>query len=438
MGISYEESMKKFATENMQTYSRTRLFAANNNSIISMAEETAIANNKYKYYNIYTDTISATIDNQKNINIAANQVVIAQESNSQYIRFRMSRSYDGVDIPGKNGEDITLSIYFENGNSQIGSRKPINVYYEEDHITFGWLLDEYVTSHSGRIRFEIRAEGTVPGESESERLPYKWKSRINDALTVAESLSGNIELPDEDSPESPSFIAAKVEELEDRVEELEYEPISITVFRHNKSSKIELGETLRNTVLTWKLSRMPESPIYLQLATSRKNAQGAITTSNERINVGAGVNEGSINVNYDIEASIQWSLVAYDERVTASNTSSASIEFLNEVHYGAADEPAEYNREFIEGLSNSKLSSTVAGTLNFTGAGENSYYWYCVPCRLGGCSFMTGGYQGGMGFVDRFEFENDKGYTEWYDIYRNGHPGVSNLTVVVTGVSHAH
>ena len=52
---------------------------------------------------------------------------------------------------------------------------------------------------------------------------------------------------------------------------------------------------------------------------------------------------------------------------------------------------------------------------------------------------MTGGYQGGMGYVTRIEFANDKGFKEWYDIYRNGRLGVDSLNVVVTGGgNHEH
>lgn len=436
MGISYEESMKKFEAENARNQTRTKLMFTNNSMVVA-ADEQGVTDSKYKYYSVYADTVSATIDSQKNVNLSANQIVITQESNSQYIKFRMPRSYDGVDLPGKNGEDITLWIHFENGSGQRGRRAPINVYYEEDHIVFGWLLDLYVTAASGRIRFEIRAEGSVPGTGVGDRIDYQWKSRINDSITVLESLDGNLDLPDEEDSDHPSVIAAKVEELEDRVEDLEFVPITIATFRHNKSSQIEIGSELTGTVLSWKLSRATTEECTMTLSTT-KSSGNVIST----ITVQPGASEGTIPIDGVISDTITWGLAITDEKGTVSKTASAKITFLNAVYYGPAPEPSEYNDEFIEAVGNSgrsELTSTISRTLNFSGADDDSYYWYCAPCRLGGCSFMTGGYQGGMGYVTRIEFANDKGFKEWYDIYRNGRLGVDSLNVVVTGGgNHEH
>ena len=70
-------------------------------------DEISTYSNDYEYVNGYsrvnhTDERYSTIDDQKNITMDSSQINITQESNSQYIPFKMPRYYDGIDLSEMN------------------------------------------------------------------------------------------------------------------------------------------------------------------------------------------------------------------------------------------------------------------------------------------------------------------------------------------------
>ena len=76
-------------------------------------------------------------------------------------------------------------------------------------------------------------------------------------------------------------------------------------------------------------------------------------------------------------------------------------------------------------LSNSK-NRTI--TVN-AGAGE--YIFYCVPSRLGACSFNVGGFDGGFSKVATVNFTNSDNYAENYDIYKSDNANLGNTNVTI-------
>ena len=136
---------------------------------------------RYKQYTAYHDDNYSTVDELKNINVDASQINITQEENSQYIPFRMPRFYDGVDLL-----NMLIQIHYVNEDGDGDWALPVNVSYNSDFITFGWLVNAGVTARTGRVRFEIWARGTNElGEN------YKWVTRSNGEINVLESLSDN-------------------------------------------------------------------------------------------------------------------------------------------------------------------------------------------------------------------------------------------------------
>lgn len=136
---------------------------------------------RYKNLPEYSDTAMSIIDGDKNILVDQNQINLTRESNSQFIPFEMPRFYDGFDLFG-----AELTIYYVNKNNHDNYATPVNVYYSDDKIKFGWLIDKYVTAVEGVVRFEIHASGT-----NSHGDDYLWKSRPCDGINVLKSLSGD-------------------------------------------------------------------------------------------------------------------------------------------------------------------------------------------------------------------------------------------------------
>ena len=136
---------------------------------------------RYKWYTAYHDDNYSTIDELKNIKVDTSQINITQEENSQYIPFRMPRFYDGVDLL-----NMLIQIHYVNEDDDGDWALPVNVSYNAESITFGWLVNASVTARTGKVRFEIWARGTNElGEN------YKWVTRSNGEINVLESLSDN-------------------------------------------------------------------------------------------------------------------------------------------------------------------------------------------------------------------------------------------------------
>lgn len=128
-------------------------------------------NTNYESYSMLVDDRVSEIDKNKNIKLADGQINLTQESNSQYIPFKMLRYYDGYDL-----NDAMLSIYWVNQIGSGSAAAPVNVTYDNEYIYFAWLVDSNVTRYAGKVQFEIQARGYITSDSGTSSS-YVWKSR---------------------------------------------------------------------------------------------------------------------------------------------------------------------------------------------------------------------------------------------------------------------
>ena len=146
----------------------------------------------YESYSELVDNKVSTIDENKNIKLSDGQINLTQESNSQYIPFKMPRYYDGFDL-----STTKLSVYWVNEFGSGSASSPVNVSYDDEYIYFAWLVDSGVTRYVGTVKFEIQARGTIVSDSGISSA-YVWKSRSNNELNVIQALEYNeIIEPDE-------------------------------------------------------------------------------------------------------------------------------------------------------------------------------------------------------------------------------------------------
>lgn len=155
-----------------------------------------VTGHDYEFYDEYSDDNISTIDDDKYIKLNPKQFNITQETNSQYIPFEMPRYYDGFDLT-----TVKLQIHFVNSHGHGGVDYPANVYYNNEKIRFGWLVDSRATQAAGTLNFEIQATGK---NSKSE--DYVWKSRSSKDLNVVESLTSTAYI-EPDSSWQDSFMA---------------------------------------------------------------------------------------------------------------------------------------------------------------------------------------------------------------------------------------
>lgn len=125
---------------------------------------------RYVIYDEYYDNSYSTVDKLKNVTVDSSQINIVQETNSQYIPFRIPRYWDGIDLM-----KMLIQIRYENVSTKKGQvSTAVNVASSTTNITFGWLVDQNVTAIAGDVRFEIMATGT-----NEKGNTYVWRTRPN-------------------------------------------------------------------------------------------------------------------------------------------------------------------------------------------------------------------------------------------------------------------
>jgi hypothetical protein len=230
-----------------------------------------------------------------------------------------------------------------------------------------------------------------------------------DAVVVEDLSSESLETDEKTLVGAINEVAGDVATLESQVADLLYKPISITSFGHNKSI-LERGVTVSDVTLSWSTNKTPTSLTLDGSAvsgTSKAISGLSITWNNNKT----------------------WSLVATDER-GATATKSTTLTFQNGVYYGVSTAPETYTSNFIQTLTKQLSGSKVSPiTVN---AGTGQYIYYCLPTRLGECTFSVGGFTGGFSKVATIEFTNASGYSENYYIYKSDKANLGSTVVSVS------
>lgn len=200
MALSFEDSLKAAQAESKAAamVSISPAVVDDTSSVMTLESMTADENDmiaayagiefdsNYDSYSNYpqklTDDKISNIDENKNIKLADGQSNLTQESNSQYIPFKMPRYYDGFDL-----STATLSIYWVNAAREGSAAAPVNVSYDDEYIYFAWLVDNATTRVAGNVEFEIQARGTIVSDARASSN-YLWKSRSNKDLNVEQAL----------------------------------------------------------------------------------------------------------------------------------------------------------------------------------------------------------------------------------------------------------
>lgn len=151
----------------------TELAASNENDF------TICSDGRYKIYTRYSDNKYSSISETKDILLDSSQINISQETNSQYIPFKIPRYWDGMDLM-----DMFIQIHFQNKTDKGNVSDAVNVSYNNEYITFGWLINEHVTSVAGDVTFELMAVGV---NEKGEK--YVWKTKPTGKLTVLQALN---------------------------------------------------------------------------------------------------------------------------------------------------------------------------------------------------------------------------------------------------------
>ena len=140
----------------------------------------------------------------RTIGDTSNEISVEGENSSQYLQFIMPRYYDGIDLT-----TMTINIHYEIEEGIGSNDYPVNAYYSDEHIKFGWIIPQQALMEEGTISFCIFALGSHNNRSyvfKTETKKYVVQSGLD--------IMGGIIEPDE------NWYLEFIERLERTTEEL--------------------------------------------------------------------------------------------------------------------------------------------------------------------------------------------------------------------------
>lgn len=146
-----------------------------------------VAIDKYRQYPTYVDSGYVYVEDRTIGSLSA-QVSVQGESRSQYIAFIMDRFYDGIDISEK-----SIWIHYELADGKGSEDAPINAFYNDNQIKFGWIIPVQSTQKDGKITFSIWANGIAPNSEDYllKTLPKEYE------IKKGQTPGSGIEKPDD-------------------------------------------------------------------------------------------------------------------------------------------------------------------------------------------------------------------------------------------------
>lgn len=221
--MSFKDAKRKA----MATSFEAMTLASDDNGVAVYAGDDYEIVSGYDQYNQYNDEKYSTVDENKNITMDSSQINITQESNSQYIPFKIPRYYDGIDL-----SEMTICIRYSDKltGGTPGEYSIVNVKRNSQYICFGWLIDDKLTRSPGEYIFEIRATGQV------DNLIYAWSTRPNGKINILQGIDINGAIEPSDSGWMTSF--------EKKV--IEYTKKAKKAATEAKNAATEVNEKLNN------------------------------------------------------------------------------------------------------------------------------------------------------------------------------------------------
>ena len=287
--MSFKDSKKKFMTATPEVM-----------TLASNDEGFAVyAGDDYEYVSGYSrvdhvDEKYSTVDDQKNITMDSSQINITQETNSQYIPFRMPRYYDGIDL-----SQMTIFIRYNRASDTSNkgyTHKVVNVRRNSQYICFGWLVDKAITSQVGDVRFQIEATGKVNETSSNGQtttsIDYKWMTKPVGRINIMQGLIGD----DSEIEVVPG--GGEWETYENRIVAYVNEAKQAADTVSGLTSRVSDVESkaFQNASNITDLSTNLQSNYYTKTATNQQISDSLITI-NEAINKIHGLD--SLEANYD-------------------------------------------------------------------------------------------------------------------------------------------
>lgn len=155
--------------------------------LLNSEEEQYTRIGKYILSADYEDDEGPVEVNGRVIGDLSNEISVQGENNSQYITFIIPRFYDGIDLL-----EMSINIHYENASGDGSNDFPVNAYYSDEHIKFGWIIPQEALLYEGTISICIFAFGI----KNNKQYLFKTETKKYNVKSGLDVRTGTIE-PDE-------------------------------------------------------------------------------------------------------------------------------------------------------------------------------------------------------------------------------------------------
>lgn len=177
----------------------------------------------------------------------------------------------------------------------------------------------------------------------------------------------------------------------------------------------EIGDTVSNPRFTWSYNKA--------IVNQNLKAGGSVLPLNDQ-------QAREYAYTGDITSNTTFTISGSDKK-EKSCSRTGSFNFKHKRYFGVAEVPAEYNSDFILGLSGKEFcTDRKKGAFSLT-AGAGQYMFYCFPATYGTPTFNVGGFDGGFELAATIDFTNASGNTTSFVIWKSENANLATQSIIV-------
>ena len=177
----------------------------------------------------------------------------------------------------------------------------------------------------------------------------------------------------------------------------------------------EIGHTVSNPSFTWSYNKA----IVNQ---NLKAGGSALPLDDQQAREYAYTGDITSNTTFTISGS---------DNKAKSCSRTGSFNFKHKRYFGVAEVPAEYNSDFILGLSGKEFCTGRTKSAFSLTAGAGQYMFYCFPATYGTPTFNVGGFDGGFELAATIDFTNASGNTTSFVIWKSENANLGTQSIIV-------
>ena len=177
----------------------------------------------------------------------------------------------------------------------------------------------------------------------------------------------------------------------------------------------EIGHTVSNPRFTWSYNKA--------IVNQNLKAGGSVLPlDDQQVRKYAYTGDITSNTTFTISGS---------DNKAKSCSRTGSFNFKHKRYFGVAEVPAEYNSDFILGLSGKEFCTGRTKSAFSLTAGAGQYYFYCFPATYGTPTFNVGGFDGGFELAATIDFTNASGNTTSFVIWKSENANLGTQSIIV-------